>query len=127
MQDPYEALLERARALALEKRAKGEVPGNTTEALDRLFLDVAPPGARMEGEGVEALIDMLSLYDFDPNIPAESTRPGFARLVRLVKRVLRPITAWQLRHVTDQMNAYRTVEVEILRSMLRRMNEPPRP
>lgn len=120
--DPYEDLLERARKLAAEKRADG-VPEETTEALDQLFLEVAPTGARVEANGVEALIEMLALYDFDPNIEVESTRKGLAPVVRLVKRVLRPMTAWQLRHVTDQLNAYKTVQAEVLRTLVRRMGE----
>src|SRR2546429_158520 len=49
-QDPYEALREHARALAAEKRATGEVPEGTGDALDRLFVEGAPGGA--PGAGV---------------------------------------------------------------------------
>jgi hypothetical protein len=118
-QNPYQELLERARALAAEKRARGEIPENTTEALDRLFLEVAPPGARSEGEGLAALVEVLARYDFNPNIPIESSRPGVGGLIRLIKRVLRPITNWQLRHVTEQLNAYHTAQAEVLRALIR--------
>lgn len=116
----YEELIERARALADEKRALGDVPGNVTEALDRLFIEVAPPGARIEGEGLEALVEMLSRYSFDPNVPVSSARPRLGGAMRLVKRALRPIAAWQLRHLTDQLNAYQAAHIEVLRALVHR-------
>lgn len=118
-EDFYDDLLEKARALAAEKRARGEIPDNTTEALDRLFLEVAPPGARSEGEGLDALVEMLARYHFDPAVPVESTRPGLGPILRILKRILRPITAWQLRHLTDQLNAYHAAQIEILRALVR--------
>lgn len=117
--DPYEALLERARRLAAEKRARGEIPEETGGALDRLFLEVAPPGARAEGEGLEALVDMLSRYTFDAHVPAESSRPGVGPLIALVKRLLRPVAAWQVRHLVDQINAFHAAEMEVLRALVR--------
>jgi hypothetical protein len=115
----YEDLLERARELAAAKRAAGVVPPNTAEALDRLFLEVAPPGAGAEGDGLDALVEMMARYTFDPVVPVESTRPGLGAIMRLVKRVLRPITVWQLRHLTDQLNAYAAAQAEVLRAVLR--------
>ncbi|MBW3590007.1 MAG: hypothetical protein KY429_11370 [Actinobacteria bacterium] len=123
--DQYREILERARRLAEEKRARGEVPENTNEALDRLFLSVAPPGARAEGEGLGALVEMLARYDFDPSPRVESTRPGLGWLMRVVKKVLRPITAWQLRHVTDQLNAYHSAQMEILRAVVQKLERSP--
>lgn len=123
--DPYEALLERARSLAAERRARGELPENTSEALDRLFLEVAPPGARAEGEGLEALVEMLARYSFDPNVPVESTRAGLAGAIRILKRLVRPLAVWQLRHVTDQLNAYRAAEIEVLRALVRQAGRNP--
>jgi hypothetical protein len=117
--DGYEDLLERARELAAAKRAAGEVPSNTSEALDRLFLEVAPPGAGAEGDGLDALVEMMARYTFDPVVPVESSRPGLAAVVRLVKRGLRPITTWQLHHLTDQLNAYAAAQAEVLRAILR--------
>jgi hypothetical protein len=117
--DLYEDLLERARELAAAKRAEGLVPPNTAEALDRLFLEVAPPGAGAEGDGLDALVEMMARYTFDPVVPVESTRPGLGMVMRLVKRVLRPITVWQLRYVTDQLNAYAAAQAEVLRAILR--------
>src|SRR5258708_19870325 len=71
----YEEVVERARAAATAKRISGEVPEGTGAALDRLFLEVAPGGARPEGEGLEALVDMLARYRYDPAI-ALSSGPG---------------------------------------------------
>jgi hypothetical protein len=116
---PYEDLLERARELAAAKRAAGTVPPNTAEALDRLFLEVAPPGAGAEGDGLDALVEMMARYTFDPVVPVESTRPGLGAVMRLVKRGLRPITVWQLRYLTDQLNAYAAAQAEVLRAVLR--------
>jgi len=118
--DPYQDLLERARALAASKRASGEIPENTTEALDRLFIEIAPPGARVEDDSLEALVEVLARYQFDPSIQLESGRSGLARIV---KRLLRPITSWQLRHLTDQMNAYSAAQAEILRALVRAAGE----
>jgi hypothetical protein len=117
--DTYEDLLERARELAAAKRASGEVPPNTSEALDRLFLEVAPPGAGAEGDGLDALVEMMARYTFDPVVPVESTRPGLGAVMRLVKRGLRPIATWQLHHLTDQLNAYAAAQAEVLRAILR--------
>jgi hypothetical protein len=115
----YEDLLERARELATAKRAEGLVPPNTAEALDRLFLEVAPPGAGAEGDGLDALVEMMARYTFDPVVPVESTRPGLGAVMRLVKRALKPITVWQLRYLTDQLNAYAAAQAEVLRAVLR--------
>ncbi|MGH2706057.1 MAG: hypothetical protein ACRDJ4_13490 [Actinomycetota bacterium] len=118
-EDPYADVVERARVLAAEKRARGEIPPNTSEVLDRLFLEIAPPGARSEGEGLEALVEMLSRYSFDPAIPIDSSRPGLAPVMRAVKRLLRPLAAWQLRYLTDQLNAYHAAQNQVLRALLR--------
>lgn len=120
--DPYSEIVERARALAASKRASGEIPEGTTEALDKLFIEIAPPGARVEDDSLEALIEVLGRYQFDPNIQVDAGRGG---LVRFVKRILRPITAWQLRHLTDQMNAYTAAQTEILRALVRSMGDKP--
>jgi hypothetical protein len=117
--DPYADIVERARVLAAEKRARGDIPPNTSEALDRLFLEIAPPGARSEGEGLDALVEMLSRYSFDPAIPIDSSRPGLAPVMRVVKRLLRPLAAWQLRYLTDQLNAYHAAQNQVLRALLR--------
>jgi hypothetical protein len=117
--DLYEDLLERARELAAAKRAAGEIPPNTADALDRLFLEVAPPGAGGEDDGLEALVEMMARYTFDPVVAVESTRPGLGAVMRLVKRALRPITVWQLRYLTDQLNAYAAAQGEVLRAILR--------
>lgn len=121
-QDAYDELRARARKLAAEKRASGEMPERITEMLDDLFEEVAPPGARAKGDGLEALVEVLARYNFDPTIPAESTREGVGWAVKLVKRVLRPITSWQLRHVTDQLNAYMSAQTEILRELIRKID-----
>jgi len=114
----YEEVVARARAAAAAKRISGEVPEGTGAALDRLFLEVAPGGARPEGEGLEALVDMLARYRYDPAI-AVSSGPGLRGLVAgLAKRALRPVTVWTLRHLTDQLNAYHLAETELLRAIV---------
>ena len=110
--------MERARAAATVKRLSGEVPEGTGAALDRLFLDVAPGGARPEGEGLEAVVDMLGRYRYDPAI-ALSSGPGLRGMVAgLAKRALLPVTVWTLRHLTDQLNAYHLAETELLRAIV---------
>ena len=110
--------MERARAAATAKRLSGEVPEGTGAALDRLFLEVAPGGARPEGEGLEAVVDMLGRYRYDPAI-ALSSGPGLRGMVAgLAKRALRPVTVWTLRHLTDQLNAYHLAETELLRAIV---------
>lgn len=121
--DPYEDLLARARTLAAEKRARGEIPENTTEALDRLFTEVAPPGARAEADSLEALVEVLAHYSFDTNIPIDSNRRGAGWAVRLVKRALRPLVAWQIRHISDQLNAYSAAHSEVLRALVQGIKE----
>ena len=114
----YEEVVERARAAATAKRLSGEVPEGTGAALDRLFLEVAPGGARPEGEGLEAVVDMLGRYRYDPAI-ALSSGPGLRGMVAgLAKRALRPVTVWTLRHLTDQLNAYHLAETELLRAIV---------
>ncbi|MEA2590965.1 MAG: hypothetical protein QOD62_796 [Actinomycetota bacterium] len=114
----YEEVVERARAAAAAKRLSGEVPEGTGAALDRLFLEVAPGGARPEGEGLEAVVDMLGRYRYDPSI-ALASAPGLRGMVAgLAKRALRPVTVWTLRHLTDQLNAYHLAETELLRAIV---------
>jgi hypothetical protein len=114
----YEEVVARARAAAAAKRISGEVPEGTGAALDRLFLEVAPGGARPEGEGLEALVDMLARYRYDPAI-ALTSGPGLrGRVAGLAKRGLRPVTTWTLRHLTDQLNAYHLAETELLRAIV---------
>src|SRR5947209_10014223 len=114
----YEEFVVRARAAAAAKLISGEVPECTGAALGRLFLEVAPGGARPEGEGLEALVDMLARYRYDPAI-AVSSGPGLRGLVAgLAKRALRPVTVWTLRHLTDQLNAYHLAETELLRAIV---------
>ena len=114
----YEDVVARARAAAAAKRISGEVPVGTGAALDRLFLEVAPGGARPEGEGLEALVDMLARYRYDPAISVASGPGARGRVAGLVKRALRPVTVWTLRHLTDQLNAYHLAETELLRAIL---------
>lgn len=114
----YEEVVARARAAAAAKRISGEVPEGTGAALDRLFLEVAPGGARAEGEGLEALVDMLARYRYDPAI-AVTSGPGLrGRAAGFAKRALRPVTVWTLRHLTDQLNAYHLAETELLRAIV---------
>ena len=122
--DPYEALRERARALAAEKRATGEVPEGTGDALDRLFVEVAPGGARAAGEGLEAQLDMLGRYAFDPVIRVQPGVGPRGRMVGFVKRAIQPLAVWQLRHLTDQLNAYHLAHTEVLRELARRCAAP---
>ena len=123
--DPYEALRERARALAAEKRATGEVPEGTGDALDRLFVEVAPGGARAAGEGLEAQLDMLGRYTFDPVVRVQSGAGARGRMVGFVKRAIQPLAVWQLRHLTDQLNAYHLAHTEVLRELARRCAAAP--
>src|SRR2546425_10485313 len=100
--ETYEEVAERARAAAAAKRLSGEVPEGTGAALDRLFLESAPAGARPEGEGLEGVAAMLGRYRFDPAVSVESG-PGLrGSAARLAKRALRPAVVGALRHVTDQ-------------------------
>jgi hypothetical protein len=128
----YEEIVARARAAAAAKRASGEVPEGTSAALDRLFLEVAPGGARpRDGAGEDALgqvVEMLGRYRFDPSIPiGGAPGPGMrGRVAGLVKRAVQPLATWQLRHLTDQLNAYHLAETELLRSLVEeRRAEPP--
>lgn len=121
--DPYRDLVEKARQLAMDKRAKGEIPDNTTEVLDRLFIETAPPGARSEKEGLEALVDVLARYSFDPAIQPDSTRKRGRWLAVATKRILRPFSSIFLRHMTNQLNAYHAAQIEILRNLVRRAEE----
>lgn len=114
----YDAVVERARRAAAEKRASGQVPDGTGEALDRLFLEVAPGGARPAGAGLEAAVEMLGRYRFDPAIPVQSPPGWRGRVTGLVKQALQPVAAWQLRHLTDQLNAYHLAEMELLRRLV---------
>jgi hypothetical protein len=123
-EDPYEALRERARALAAEKRASGEVPEGTGDALDRLFVEVAPGGARAAGAGLEAQLDMLGRYAFDPVIRVQPGVGPRGRMVGFVKRAIQPLAVWQLRHLTDQLNAYHLAHTEVLRELARRCAAP---
>ena len=121
----YEDVVERARAAAAAKRYSGAVPEGTSAALDRLFIEVAPGGARAGGEGIDAMVEMLGRYRFDPSIPV-GTAPGVrGRAAGMLKRVLQPVAAWQLRHLTDQLNAYHQAETELLRALLALRGDPP--
>ena len=126
MTSEYEEILGRARAAAAAKRLSGEIPDGTGVALDRLFLSVAPPGARPEGEGLAAAVEMLGRFRFDPSIAvAGQPGPGLrGKASRLAKRALQPVTAWQLRHLTDQLNAYHLAETELLRAVVEAARRP---
>src|ERR1700704_3067431 len=110
----YEEVVERARAAARAKRLSGGGPEGTGAALDRIFLEVAPGGARPEGEGLEAVVDMLGRYRYDPAI-ALSSGPGLRGMVAgLAKRALRPgrarrarrrFTVWPRPPLPDQLTA----------------------
>lgn len=128
----YQEIVERARAAAAAKRASGELPDGTSGALDRLFLEVAPGGARAGGEGLSGVVEMLGRYRFNPAAPVAPPPPAAGmrgRVVGLVKRALQPLTAWQLRGLTDQLNAYHLAETELLRTLVeeraRTRPEPP--
>jgi hypothetical protein len=127
----YDEIVGRARAAAAAKRASGEVPEGTSAALDRLFLEVAPGGARSDGEGLGGVVEMLGRYRFDPSIRLADPGPAAGmrgRMVGLVKRALQPLTAWQLRYLTDQLNAYHLAETELLRTLVEeRQQRPPAP
>lgn len=118
--DGFEQILARARAAAALKRLSGEIPDGTGSALDRLFLEVAPGGARPEGAGLEAVVEMLGRFRFDPAIALPAAPgPGLrGKAAGLVKRALQPVTSWQLRHLTDQLNAYHLAETELLRAVV---------
>lgn len=89
------------------------IPGTVNEDLDAMFASVAPPGAA--GTEVQDLFQTLLSFRFSPEIPIEASRDRFSRSARFVKKVLRPVTSWQLRHLTDQLNAYSALQAEILR------------
>lgn len=118
----YDEIVARARAAAAAKRASGEVPEGTNEALDRLFVELAPAGARPAGNGLEDVVEMLARYRFDPAIPLPSPAAQATgmrgKVASLVKRAAQPLATWQLRHLTDQLNAYHLAEAELLRSLV---------
>ena len=118
MSEDYDSVVERARAAAARKRLAGEVPEGTAAALDRLFIEVAPGGARAEGEGLGAAVEMLGRYRFEPSISVASGPGMRGRAASLVKRALRPVTVWTLRHLTDQLNAYHQAQTELLRAIV---------
>lgn len=122
----YEAIVARARAAAAAKRASGEVPEGTNEALDRLFVEVAPAGARPAGGGLEDVVEMLARYRFDPAIPVPppGERGIRGKVAGVVKRAAQPLATWQLRHLTDQLNAYHLAEAELLRSLVEEWGRP---
>jgi hypothetical protein len=45
----------------------------------------------------------------------------------MVKRAIQPLAVWQLRHLTDQLNAYHLAETELLREVVRRTGDQPGP
>ena len=49
---------------------------------------------------------MLGRYTFDPVVRVQSGAGARGRLVSFVKRAIQPLAVWQLRHLTDQLNAY---------------------
>ena len=114
----FDDVVARAKALAAEKRASGEIPEGTSSALDRLFLEVAPPGARAEADGLRSIVDVLARYTFDPVIPVDTHRRKLGWLVRLVKRLVRPFAAFATRHLAHQLNAYHGAEIELLRAIV---------
>jgi len=93
-----------------------------TAWLDSEFEQVAPPGSSSTDD-VASLVESLLSWQFIPDIPKSSTRTRGAWAARLIKKVLAPLTTWQLRHLTDQMNAYSAVQAEVLRTILRRIQE----
>lgn len=114
----YEAFLQQARAAAARKRLSGEVPEGTGAALDRLFVEVAPAGARAGGQGLEAVLEMLGRYRFDPSVSVGAAPGVRGRAAGMLKRALQPVTSWQLRHLTDQLNAYHQAEIDLLRALV---------
>ncbi len=96
--------------------SSGEIGPDTSEDLDRSFEEIAPPGARVSGS--LGMVETLIHWRFDPEIPTAATRARFGRTVRLVKRFLKPLTTWQLRHLTDQLNAYAAMQAEVLKELM---------
>lgn len=118
---PYDKILERARELAAQKRLSGDVPPDLSGMLDRVFLEVAPPGAPARGDGFEALVDVLSRYKFRPEVFVEPPIDGRSRFTFVIKRLLKPIAAWQMRHLTDQLNAYHAALIDLLQEVIKRV------
>ncbi|HVE75758.1 MAG TPA: hypothetical protein VND22_03205 [Actinomycetota bacterium] len=121
MSSNEEAVLQ-AKQEAAARSKRGEIPSDLTERLDSQFRNVAPAGSTSMDE-VASLIEALLAWQFVPDIPRSSTRARGAWAARFAKRVLAPLTTWQLRHLTDQMNAYSALQAEVLRAILRRVGD----
>lgn len=113
----FDDIVARAQSLADHKRSTGEIPEGTSSALDRLFMEVAPPGARSNEEGLLAIVDVLSRYTFESEIPIDTHRRKLGWLVRWIKRIIRPFASLSTRHLAQQLNAYHGAQVELLRAL----------
>ena len=122
MADPEDDLMERARKLAAERVSSTADPDEVSRTLDDAFLAVAPAGARISD--AEDAYETLLGWRFDPEVPIGGGRARFGMLIRLMKRLLRPLATWQLRHVTDQLNAYAAVQAEVLKKLAEPRSKP---
>ncbi len=108
------AALQRA---ADEARRRGTPAALDEEEILETFRRLAPPGAT--AHGARAQLERLGTTHVDVDVPVDGGR----RLLVPVKRILRKLQAWYLRHVVDQVNVALGMVTAVLEEHQRRLDD----
>lgn len=98
------------------RRAAGDLPPGLEQELHDAFAARAPRGA-LGADLDDLLLDVEDQSFFDTMAPLASSRPGGA----VVKRTLRTLLGFYLRHVTTQMGAFAHATGRALRALAARV------
>lgn len=104
-------------AEAEERRRRDPEVARLEREIERAWADVSPPGAA--GPENEQLLDRAEqLAELDAEVET-GTRPG----VRSVKAVIRKLTYWYFKYLTDQISVFARALLRVLRHLDGRVNQ----
>ena len=98
------------------RRAAGDLPAGLEQELDDAFAARAPRGA-LGADLDDLLLDVEEQSFFDTMAPLASARPGGA----VMKRTLRTLLGFYMRHVTTQMGTFAHATGRALRALAARL------
>lgn len=124
MSDEASATIDHAALLAeideevARRRASGELPADFERELDLVFARFAPVHAI--GDDFGQVLERAENSTFiDVLAPTGSSLP----VVPQVKRVVRKVITWELRHMAQQISAFATASVRAIRLLADRVDE----
>jgi hypothetical protein len=108
----HELLLAEIYEEVARRRDDGEIPPDLERDLDRVFAELAPPGAA--GDDGAVLVERVEQAAFiDVQVQLEGAKPG----VLQVKSGLRKLMAWYMHWVTEQVNGFTSAAAGLGRSL----------